>query len=73
MSNYLKAIFAGGCFWCTESTFAKVSGVIEVLPGYIGDEAYNANYDAAYKNIIYERDNKLIDEINKPRCIRSPV
>ncbi len=46
MSNYLKAIFAGGCFWCTESTFAKVSGVIEVLPGYIGDEAYNANYDA---------------------------
>jgi peptide methionine sulfoxide reductase msrA/msrB len=46
MSNCLKAIFAGGCFWCTESTFAKVSGVIEVLPGYIGDEAYNANYNA---------------------------
>ena len=41
-----KAIFAGGCFWCTESTFAKIPGVTEVLPGYIGDEAYNANYEA---------------------------
>lgn len=45
-SNYLKAVFAGGCFWCTESTFAKTKGVISVLPGYIGGEAYNANYDA---------------------------
>ncbi len=41
-----KAIFAGGCFWCTESTFAKIPGVLEVFPGYIGDEAYNANYEA---------------------------
>lgn len=41
-----KAIFAGGCFWCTESTFAKIPGVTKVLPGYIGDEAYNANYEA---------------------------
>jgi len=46
MSQYLKAVFAGGCFWCTESTFAKVKGVMEVLPGYIGGEAYNANYEA---------------------------
>ena len=26
--------------------FAKIPGVTEVLPGYIGDEAYNANYEA---------------------------
>ncbi|MCF8179728.1 MAG: peptide-methionine (S)-S-oxide reductase MsrA [Sulfuritalea sp.] len=28
------AIFAGGCFWCSESDFEKVPGVIEVESGY---------------------------------------
>ena len=29
--NYRTATFAGGCFWCVESDFEKVDGVIEAL------------------------------------------
>lgn len=41
------AILAGGCFWCTEAVFQRVSGVLGVEPGYIGGEgAASANYEA---------------------------
>ena len=30
------AIFAGGCFWCTEAVFLEVKGVRAVQSGYIG-------------------------------------
>jgi peptide methionine sulfoxide reductase msrA/msrB len=40
-----KAILAGGCFWCLESSFAKIPGVLEVRSGYIGGEAQDANYE----------------------------
>jgi len=29
-----KAIFANGCFWCTEAVFSLLKGVRSVLPGY---------------------------------------
>ncbi len=38
------AIFAGGCFWCVESDFDKVKGVISTTSGYIGGKAEAANY-----------------------------
>ena len=28
-----KAIFAGGCFWCVESDFDKVPGVVATISG----------------------------------------
>ena len=31
-----KAIFAGGCFWCTEAVFLQLKGVYKVVSGYIG-------------------------------------
>ena len=31
-----RAIFAGGCFWCTEAIFLGIEGVLETRPGYIG-------------------------------------
>ena len=40
-----KAIFAGGCFWCTESAFQKVPGVIEAVSGYIGGKNPNPTYE----------------------------
>ena len=40
------AIFAGGCFWCTESDFEKVPGVIEAVSGYMGGKVPNPTYQA---------------------------
>jgi peptide-methionine (S)-S-oxide reductase len=40
------AIFAGGCFWCTESDFDKVAGVISTTSGYIGGQLKNPSYEA---------------------------
>jgi peptide methionine sulfoxide reductase msrA/msrB len=42
--NYIKATFAGGCFWCLESDFKKVEGVIEAVSGYIGGDTENPTY-----------------------------
>lgn len=39
------AIFAGGCFWCSESDFEKVEGVQDVVSGYIGGHINNPTYE----------------------------
>ena len=40
------AIFAGGCFWCTEAVYRQLDGVFSVESGYSGGSAASANYDA---------------------------
>ena len=40
-----RAIFAGGCFWCTEAAFDKVEGVTSTISGYIGGHAENPTYE----------------------------
>ena len=35
----------GGCFWCTESVFKKINGVISVTPGYMGGNNPNPTYE----------------------------
>jgi len=39
-----EAVFAGGCFWCTESDFEKVDGVLEAISGYTGGHVENPTY-----------------------------
>ena len=39
-----QAIFAGGCFWCTEAVFRDVIGVSNVESGYIGGATPNPTY-----------------------------
>ena len=39
------AIFAGGCFWCTESDFDKMQGVVSTTSGYIGGTVASPTYD----------------------------
>jgi len=45
------AIFAGGCFWCVESDFDKVKGVLKTTSGYTGGKTENPTYkEVTYKN-----------------------
>ncbi|ODN69014.1 peptide-methionine (S)-S-oxide reductase MsrA [Methylobrevis pamukkalensis] len=39
-----KAVFAGGCFWCVESDFDHVPGVLATISGYIGGSGETATY-----------------------------
>ncbi len=39
-----KAIFAGGCFWCVESDFDKIAGVVSTTSGYTGGSTPNPSY-----------------------------
>lgn len=39
------AIFAGGCFWCMESDFDKVPGVLSTTSGYTGGSLANPTYE----------------------------
>lgn len=43
--NLDTAIFAGGCFWCTEAIFQRVNGVEKVTSGYIGGFIKNPSYE----------------------------
>jgi peptide-methionine (S)-S-oxide reductase len=45
------AVLAGGCFWGMESVFEHVKGVKDVVSGFAGGGAKDANYDA----VSYER------------------
>jgi peptide-methionine (S)-S-oxide reductase len=42
--GYMVATFSSGCFWCTESDFDKVSGVISTTSGYTGGTVVNPTY-----------------------------
>lgn len=42
--NRQEAIFAGGCFWCTEPVFSQLQGVHDVISGYIGGHTLNPTY-----------------------------
>lgn len=39
------AVFAGGCFWGTQSVFERVKGVLATTVGYAGGSAATASYD----------------------------
>jgi peptide-methionine (S)-S-oxide reductase len=40
------AVFAGGCFWGTQSVFERVKGVLDTTAGYSGGTRESANYAA---------------------------
>ena len=50
-SNFQKATFAGGCFWCTEAVFQRVEGVENVTSGFIGGTIKNP----AYREVVTGR------------------
>jgi len=38
------AVFASGCFWCTEADFEKLDGVYDVVSGYTGGQLADPSY-----------------------------
>ena len=40
-----EAVFAGGCFWCSESDFEHLPGVYEAISGYTGGSLDNPTYE----------------------------
>jgi len=43
--KYLKATFAGGCFWCMTPPFRNLAGVKEVVAGYTGGSTGRPSYE----------------------------
>jgi len=39
------AVFAGGCFWCTEADFDHFAGVVSTTSGYSGGRVANPTYE----------------------------
>lgn len=39
-----KATLANGCFWCTETIFKRLNGVMSVEPGYAGGHIENPTW-----------------------------
>ena len=48
------AVLAGGCFWCIESDFERVPGVVEVVSGYTGGTTNNPTYKTLKGSGHYE-------------------
>jgi peptide-methionine (S)-S-oxide reductase len=44
--RFERAVLAGGCFWGVEAVFEHVKGVRDVVSGYAGGIARDANYSA---------------------------
>ena len=40
-----RAVFGGGCFWCTDAVFRQVKGVSCVTSGYAGGARPNPTYE----------------------------
>lgn len=40
-----KATFAGGCFWCIESEFKEIKGVLAAVSSYTGGDIENPTYE----------------------------
>jgi len=44
ITRYKSIVLAGGCFWCIESDFEKLNGIIDAVSGYTGGHIKNPRY-----------------------------
>ena len=54
------AIFAGGCFWCVESDFDHVSGVVSTTSGYTGGHVKDPTYEQVVTETTGHRESEKI-------------
>ena len=59
-----EAVFAGGCFWCMESAYQELEGVVDVVSGFTGGDTpnptYKGNHAGHYEAIQVRYDPELI-------------
>jgi peptide-methionine (S)-S-oxide reductase len=55
------AIFAGGCFWCVESDFDHVPGVVSTTSGYTGGHLDNPSYQDVVTETTGHREAVLVE------------
>lgn len=67
---YEKAIFAGGCFWCTEAIFDGLPGVISATSGYTGGEGENPSYEQVGSGATGHRE--AVEVVYDPEKITYP-
>ncbi|MBN2509141.1 MAG: peptide-methionine (S)-S-oxide reductase MsrA [Spirochaetales bacterium] len=46
MTDRNTAYFGGGCFWCLEAVFSRISGVEKVTSGYAGGHTQDPDYNS---------------------------
>lgn len=66
-STYERIIFAGGCFWCTESEFNHVPGVISAVSGYADSSKANPHYQEVGSGQVSARES--VEVIYDPKSI----
>jgi peptide methionine sulfoxide reductase msrA/msrB len=66
-TTYQKIVFAGGCFWCTESEFNHVSGIISAVSGYADSEKANPTYSEVGSEKIKARE--AVEVVYDPKTI----
>ena len=57
----------GGCFWCIESVYKKIKGIVSVAPGYMGGKNPNPTYEEVcegYTNHVEVIKLEYNDDIN---------
>jgi peptide-methionine (S)-S-oxide reductase len=60
------AVFAGGCFWGTQSVFERVKGVLATTAGYSGGSAFTATYEqVGQENTGHAESVKLVYDPSK--------
>jgi peptide methionine sulfoxide reductase msrA/msrB len=54
--NYKKIILAGGCFWCTESEFNHLKGIVSAVSGYASSDKENPTYEEVSSGQVKARE-----------------
>ena len=59
-----EAVFAGGCFWCMESAYQEMEGVLDVVSGFTGgalpNPTYKGNHEGHYEAVRVTYDPELL-------------
>lgn len=66
-SQYERIVLAGGCFWCTESEYNHVAGVISAVSGYADTDKPNPTYSEVGSEKVKARE--AVEVIYDPKII----